>query len=90
MPGDPPLTPEVDPPLPPADMPPTPPVTVPGPPIPAPIRAGKRPGGPHHSKVTDAEEQSDPAMLPVEPDQGPVPPSIPDDAEHDRQLDPEA
>ncbi len=42
------------------------------------------------SKVTDAEEQSDPAMLPVEPDEGLVPPAIPDDPEHDRQVDPEA
>ena len=42
------------------------------------------------SKVDDAQEQSDPAMLPVEPDQGLVPPAIPDDPEHDRVVDPEA
>jgi hypothetical protein len=29
-------------------------------------------------------------MLPVEPDQGPVPPGIPADPEHDRVVDPEA
>jgi hypothetical protein len=42
------------------------------------------------SRVDDAQEQSDPGMLPVEPDQGLVPPAIPDDPEHDRMVDPEA
>jgi len=44
---------------------------------------------PRSSKVTDAEEHSDPAMLPVEQDEGPVQSGIPDDPEHDRQVDPE-
>ena len=48
------------------------------------------PRGPRKSKVDDAEEQSDPGMLPVEQDEGLVPPAIPDDEEHDRQVDPEA
>jgi hypothetical protein len=50
----------------------------------------RAPRGPRKSKVDDAEEQSDPGMLPVEPDEGLVPPAIPDDEEHDRQVDPEA
>ena len=84
------LPPEVDPRPPPVEVPPPPPITVPGPPTQPPIRAVTRPRGPRNSKVDDAEEHSDPAMLPVEPDEGPVPPAIPDDPEHDRMVDPEA
>jgi hypothetical protein len=65
-------------------------ITVPGPPTPPPIQTATKHRGSRSSKVTDAEEQSDPAMLPIEPDEGPVPPAIPDDPEHDRQVDPEA
>ena len=61
-----------------------------GAPIPSHIRAATRHRSAPASKVTDAEEQSDPAMLPVAPDNGPVPPAIPDDSEHDRETDPEA
>ena len=41
------------------------------------------------SRVDDAQEQSDPGMLPVEPDQGPVPDHIPEDPEHDRVVPPD-
>lgn len=49
-----------------------------------------KPRHPRPNQVIDAEDQSDPAMLPVEPDEGMVPPAIPDDPEHDRMVDPEA
>ena len=88
-PDDPGLPPEVDPGPPPVEVPPPPPITVPAPPPPPPIQAATHPRGPRKSKVDDAEEQSDPGMLPVEPDDGLVPPAIPDDEEHDRQVDPE-
>ena len=42
--------------------------------------------GPHDVDADDPE----PGMLPVDPDQGPVPPIIPADPEHDRVIDPEA
>ena len=47
---------------------------------------------PHKSHRTHSEEAADPepGMLPVDPDQGPVPPIIPADPEHDRLVDPEA
>lgn len=90
MPDDPTLPPEVDPAPPPVEIPPPPPITVPGPPPMPPIRAAARPRGSRSDKVAEAEEQSDPAMLPVEPDEGLVSAVIPDDAEHDRQVDPEA
>ena len=35
------------------------------------------------------EEDPEPGQLPVEPDQGPVVPAIPEDPEHDRVVDPE-
>ena len=35
-------------------------------------------------------EDEEPGLLPVDPDQGPVPPMIPGDPEHDRVVDPEA
>lgn len=90
IPDDPTTPPEVDPAPPPVEIPAPPPITVPGPPIPPPIQAVTRPRSSRNSKVTDAEERSDPAMLPVEQDEGPVPAAIPDDPEHDRQVDPEA
>ena len=40
-----------------------------------------------HPHEPDAPE---PGGLPVEPDQGPVPPILPDDGEHDGVVDPEA
>jgi hypothetical protein len=41
---------------------------------------------------THAEEpiEPEPGSLPVDPDEGPVPPIIPGDPEHDRVVDPEA
>ncbi len=47
------------------------------------------PHKPHHR---DAEEGDDPepGSMPVDPDQGPVPPVIPGDPEHDLVVDPEA
>jgi hypothetical protein len=44
------------------------------------------PHEPHRTRGDDDE----PGMLPVDPDQGPVPPVIPADAEHERTVDPEA
>jgi hypothetical protein len=35
------------------------------------------------------EDDPEPGQLPVEPDQGPVSPIIPDDPEHERVVDPE-
>jgi hypothetical protein len=40
----------------------------------------------HHSEDADDPE---PGMLPVEPDEGPIQPVIPADAEHERIVDPE-
>lgn len=34
-------------------------------------------------------DKADPAHLPVEPDEGPVPSNIPEDPESDRVVDPE-
>lgn len=47
------------------------------------------PRKPHRNRAEDNEDP-EPGQLPVEPDQGPVPPIIPDDPEHDRVVDPEA
>jgi hypothetical protein len=44
----------------------------------------------HRTPAEDAENDPEPGMLPVEPDQGPVPAVIPADPEHDRVIDPEA
>ena len=44
------------------------------------------PQHPNHDVPKDPEQPE----LPVEPDEGPVPPSIPDDAEHERVIDPAA
>ncbi len=44
----------------------------------------------HRTPAEQAEVDPEPGMLPVEPDQGPVPPAIPEDPEHDRTVDPEA
>jgi hypothetical protein len=46
----------------------------------------------HKPHRTHANEPDDPepGSLPVDPDQGPVPPIIPGDPEHDRVVDPEA
>jgi hypothetical protein len=42
-----------------------------------------------HRTHTDDADAPEPGMLPVEPDEGPVPPVVPADAEHDRVVDPE-
>ena len=50
------------------------------------------PHRPHHQPArTPAHTPDDevPGLLPVEPDQGLVPPAIPDDPEHERSVDPE-
>jgi hypothetical protein len=36
-----------------------------------------------------AEQDDEPGTLPVEPDEGPVSPALPQDPEHDRMVDPE-
>ena len=38
---------------------------------------------------TEKDDDTEPGFLPVDPDQGPVPPVIPADPEHDRVVDPE-
>jgi hypothetical protein len=45
-----------------------------------------KPHRPHHN----LPEEREPPDLPVEPDEGLVPPLIPDDPEHDRLIDPSA
>ncbi len=47
------------------------------------------PRKPHH-RNDEQPGDTDPALLPVDPDQGPVPPVIPNDPEHDPFVDPEA
>ena len=47
------------------------------------------PHKPHRSHTEDTDDP-EPGLLPVEPDQGPVPDGIPADPEHDRTVDPEA
>jgi hypothetical protein len=51
-------------------------------------------GGPHkphhHPGHTQEPDDFEPSLLPVDPDQGPVPALIPTDPEHDRMVDPEA
>ena len=44
----------------------------------------------HRSPHRPKDEDPDEAMLPVEPDEGPGPPAIPEDPEKDRTADPEA
>jgi hypothetical protein len=45
----------------------------------------------HKPHETDlGEDDPEPGQLPVEPDEGPVLPFIPEDPEHDRVVDPEA
>ena len=46
------------------------------------------PHRPHHTPPHTPDDEQ-PGMLPVEPDQGLVPPAIPDDPENDRAGDPE-
>ena len=48
------------------------------------------PHKPHRIDIEDLDEEEGPGQLPIEPDHGLVPPLIPDDAEHDRIVDPEA
>jgi hypothetical protein len=38
---------------------------------------------PHHPS-NDVPDEFEPGELPVEPDEGPIPPLIPDDPEHER------
>lgn len=42
-----------------------------------------------HHPTHDVPEESVPGAMPVEPDEGPVPPAIPEDPEDDRVIDPE-
>lgn len=42
---------------------------------------------PHHPD-NDVPDEFEPGAPPVEPDEGPVLPAIPDDPEHDRVVDP--
>ena len=51
--------------------------------------ATHKPHTPHPSHDVEGEDP-EPGMLPVDPDQGPVPPVIPLDPEHERIVDPEA
>jgi len=51
--------------------------------------ATQHPHKPHPSHDVAADDP-EPGMLPVDPDQGPVPPVIPADPEHDRVIDPQA
>ena len=53
------------------------------------IMPTRTPRKPHRHHGEDADDP-EPGSMPVEPDQGPVPPIIPDDPEHDRIVDPEA
>ena len=43
-----------------------------------------------HRPNNDVPDEFEPGALPVEPDEGPVPANIPDDAEHDRAIEPTA
>lgn len=43
-----------------------------------------------HRPTHDVPEEHEPTELPVEPDEGPTPPHIPEDPEHDRLIDPAA
>jgi hypothetical protein len=44
----------------------------------------------HHPGHLQDPDDFEPNLLPVDPDQGPVPALIPTDPEHDRMVDPEA
>lgn len=46
------------------------------------------PRKPHSTPVQEPDD-SDPGLPPVAPEDGLVPPAIPDDPEHDRMIDPE-
>ena len=48
------------------------------------------PHKPHRIDVDDLDKDEQPGHMPVEPDNGLVPPLIPEDPEHDRLVDPEA
>lgn len=41
-----------------------------------------------HHPDDELPEELEPGLLPTGPDEGPVPPSIPDDPEHERVIDP--
>lgn len=43
-----------------------------------------------HRPIHDVPEKREPLELPVEPDEGLIPPVIPDDPEHERLIDPAA
>ena len=47
--------------------------------------ASHKPHRPHTSEPDDPE----PGALPVDPDQGPMPPILPEDGEHEGVVDPE-
>jgi len=50
------------------------------------------PRKPHRVDVEDLDfdDEEIPGQMPIEPDNGLVPPLIPEDPEHDRTIDPEA
>src|ERR1700749_4831788 len=50
------------------------------------------PHKPHRVDVEDIDfdDEEIPGQMPIEPDNGLVPPLIPEDPEHDRTIDPEA
>ena len=43
----------------------------------------------HRTHAEQAEDDPEPGMLPVEPDEGLIPPAVPLDREHDGGADPE-
>ena len=43
----------------------------------------------HHTPEEEAEQDDEPGLLPVEPDEGPVPEGIPLDPENDDVIEPE-
>lgn len=47
------------------------------------------PRKPHRSPEEQAEDEEEPGLLPVEPDEGPLPQGIPLDPEHDDVIEPE-
>ena len=48
------------------------------------------PHKPHRIDVDDLDMDDEPGQMPIEPDNGLIPPLIPEDSEHDRMVDPEA
>jgi hypothetical protein len=51
--------------------------------------SNRKPSKPQRTHVEEPDD-SEPGMLPVDPDEGPIAPVVPGDAEHDHGVDPEA